>query len=1455
MASERIQRRIEALLDETDEAAAAGNWAAVLEKSRAVLGFDPGNEEAEAYLAAAQGAVSANSLEAERPQQSSTPPASATAIPEPSHPDTFVAGRYRVERFLGDGAKKRVFLARDNSLDRQVAFAQLRTEGLDSMGRQRLVREAQAMARLGNHPRLVGIFDIGEEGGTPFIVEEYMEGGDLAAQLQEAEGGLALPKVLTIGQSICEALAFIHERQLLHRDLKPSNVFLAEDGSAKVGDFGLAVSLDRSRLTTESSLIGTPSYMPPEQALGGAVTEQSDLYSLGAMLYELVTGRPPFVGDDPTSVISQHINTRPVAPSWHSEHCPPELEAIILQCLEKAPESRPASAVQVREALAKVDPEGRSSSHSGSSANPLDRLAQGVFVGRTRELERLRTAFDNAFAGHGNLVMLVGEPGIGKTRTSKEIETYARMRGARVLWGRAHEASGAPPYWPWKQIGDAHARFVPPADLTHELAPEQARELVRIFPSLPGEPPESTDLQTAQFQLFDAYTAFIRAGADRAPLLLVLDDLHWADKPSLLLLQHLAREVDRMRVLVLATYRDTDLARTHPLSEVLANLNREPGFERVVLRGLTRDEVRSYISSSANTDVTSKVLDAIFEETEGNPFFLSEVVNVLTEEGSLASESMSDIAVPDGVKEALGRRLDRLSDGANTFLQFAAIAGREFAYETMELLHQGDTEALVDLLEEGINARVIEETEVPGRYRFTHALMQETLLEELSTTRRVRMHGRVGEVLEQRWGDRSDEYASRLALHFGESATLTRQHADKAVHYAEIAGRQALNRLAWAEAARHFEIALERIEDDSASELSRPAVLEGLGSALVAMGSNDRRAFNMLSEALEAYVASEDRQGLFRVARVVGSSPILGDQAAIRLLRTALTCLESDTVESAYVEAWLGYRLGLGGLEEQALSLLGSALAIAERTPDERLKLTCLGIRATVADFNGKNGLDDHLLVASLSEAIGDKRRAASSHFLAAQAYNSSLDLEQAAQHSQRARELAEETRQAYAIVSAALAQGTQLLYRGDFANREPLDRALELGSADFRIVLWQLIRAVFTGDIDEAGEAMRRMESAIGEHRLNQLARALALLSLTGWWWQTGSERHRELAERLLTESQAVPSGAPLAEGAMFPAIGFLALASNDESRMRAWHDSHPPDLRYSRVFPPAREVVQGLIDERLGDDDEALQHYQQLMEADAASPTLWAIPAAERARLLVRLKDPRAADAVEELLEVTTRIGMKGWQDKALKLKLELQGLADADPTSSILAVSSSVAAERPDLSVDAAPDGTVTLMFSDIVDSTALNERLGDTAWMAILREHSAIVEREVAAHHGHVVKSMGDGFMVAFQSARDGLRCAIALQRAFTARNDSADQPIEARIGLHTGEAVRDHGDFFGKHVNLAARIGASAGGGEIVVSSLLAQLVEPSGEFALKAREARSFKGLEGEHLTYGVGWR
>ena len=481
--------------------------------------------------------------------------------------------------------------------------------------------------------------------------------------------------------------------------------------------------------------------------------------------------------------------------------------------------------------LERVDPSAQSARDPG--ANPLDRLARGVFVGRGWELERLREALDEAFAGRGSVVTLVGEPGIGKTRTAQELETYARMRGATVVWGRSHEAAGAPAYWPWVQIARA-ATAVLGAERLWEQRISGVEELARILPELrelPGfvEPKPITDPESAQFRLFDTYTRMVRQFTEHAPLLLVLDDLHWADKPTLLLLLHLARELPSLQVLVVGTYRDTELTRQTPLSEALAELTRI-GLQRVSLRGLSRNEVGGYIEDTARVEPWRELLDRIFEETEGNPFFVSEVVNLMTEEDNWSADSLSDIPIPESVPQTLGRRLDRISEEANALLTVAAVVGREFTYHTLTLLEERDDETLLRLIEEGLNARVIEESAEVGRFRFTHALMQETLLDELSTTRRVRLHGRIGQALEARYGERADERAVRLAQHFLEAATLTQTHAARAARYSRLAAEQAEAAAAWTEAIRHYEAAIALVTETPGSDGGRSGNARGCRS-------------------------------------------------------------------------------------------------------------------------------------------------------------------------------------------------------------------------------------------------------------------------------------------------------------------------------------------------------------------------------------------------------------------------------------------------------------------------------------------------------------------------------------------------------------------------------------------------------------------------------------------------
>ncbi|MCH7984024.1 MAG: serine/threonine-protein kinase PknK, partial [Chloroflexi bacterium] len=433
MPSERVQRRIDRLLDEAEEAADAKDWKQVRTTSLSVLAADAENEDAQTFLAMAVPHID-GPAEIDTADSST---AEITPIGDADTPSTFANGRYSVTRLLGEGGKKKVYLAHDAILDRDVAFAVIKTEGLDEVGRERIRREAQAMGRMGTHPCIMPIYDFGEEDGQPFMVQPLMGGGDVEQLIEDADGPLPLDQALQIATQTAQGLVFAHSKGIVHRDLKPGNIWLDDDGAAKIGDFGLAVATDRSRLTVEKMMVGTVNYMPPEQATGGEVTPRADLYSLGAMLYEMCTGRVPFMGDDDIAVIGQHVNTPPVAPSWHNPQIPKTLDSLIMRLLAKDPQERPESADEVLSALDAVDLSVTEESGDEKEARLLDSMAGGVFVGRHREMDQMKAAFEEVLSGKGRMVTLVGEPGIGKTRTAQELATYASMPGVQVLWGRS----------------------------------------------------------------------------------------------------------------------------------------------------------------------------------------------------------------------------------------------------------------------------------------------------------------------------------------------------------------------------------------------------------------------------------------------------------------------------------------------------------------------------------------------------------------------------------------------------------------------------------------------------------------------------------------------------------------------------------------------------------------------------------------------------------------------------------------------------------------------------------------------------------------------------------------------------------------------------------------------------------------------------------------------------------
>lgn len=836
-----------------------------------------------------------------------------------------INGRYRLESILGQGGMGTVYKAHDETLKRDVALKVMSNARLGTDGRARMLREAQVVANL-NHANIVAVHDAGEIGEQPYIVMEYVQGETLDIQKSER-----IEDVVGVALQICDALEHAHTQDIIHRDLKPENITIEPNGNLKLMDFGLARS-SASRLTNEGAMMGTVFYMAPEQAMGKDVDARTDLYAFGVLLYEMLTGHLPFEADNAIAVITQHIHAPVVAPRARREDIPTHLNNLIVKLLSKSPEERPENIQEVRAVLNL----SKSQTHDSDSMefSGIDRIVRGRIIGREAEMTQARTAWKNARESHGQILLISGEPGIGKTRFTQEIITQAEFSGGRTLFGASYQGSNAP-YAPYAEIVRSVLRQSASGkpDIPEHILADlliMVPDLHAYYPDVPTNP--RLEGGAEKQRIFENFSAFIEILSQTTPLLIVIDDIHWADTGTLDLTRHLSRRNKNLPILIVGTYREIEMAGSNAFRNALNDINRESHVDRIKLGRLGKEQVRQMLTALFADTITDDFLLGIYKETEGNPFFIEEVCKALVESGKLYFKNgewhrpeMGELEIPQSVMVAIQSRVNKLPQEVQDTLRLASIIGREFDYEVLAEASDLDEDALIDCLEATERAQLIEELPLKGDtvFQFVHALIPATMLEEVSSLRKRRIHRKVANAMMKV----KPEEVQAIAYHFIETGDL-----ENGLKYAREAGDRASQVSAMQEAIKAYGQALECAEalelDDEIISLNHTLGLTNLSISLQAAAVCFKKAY-----ALEP----DPTQKIVVMVSLAGSHVAMGDGAYVPQLKEGLpilATLEKYELEYSQALTWLGRFDHMQGSYKTALDYYQKALVVAEHIED-----------------------------------------------------------------------------------------------------------------------------------------------------------------------------------------------------------------------------------------------------------------------------------------------------------------------------------------------------------------------------------------------------------------------------------------------------------------------------------------------------------------------------------------
>ena len=571
-----------------------------------------------------------------------------------------------------------------------------------------------------------------------------------------------------------------------------------------------------------------------------------------------------------------------------------------------------------------------------------------AIVGRARELEVFRAAFDRMLEGRRQIVLISGEPGIGKTRCAQALADVAEDQGALVLRGHCREDAGAPPYWPWVQILRAYVDASSLDEVRLNMG-AAAKDIAALVPELlelsqPTQPAPgaSADSSPARFRTFDAIRQFFHQATQQVPITLILDDLHWADTPSLSLLEFLVQELQNSRLLIVAAYRDTGASTKTPLQNTLGGVIREAGVERVHLGGLSQSAIGQVAELLCDVTLSDSAIKMIYQRTDGNPLFAIELIKVLLDESPGASIGATPAKIPAGVRETIGRRLVRLSAPCNRLLEVAAVHGRQFTARDIAVGTDQEVQHVLTVLEPAVQAGIVQtNADTPGGYQFIHGLIRETIYEDLPAADRLRIHGRAGDALVAVHSAHLEPVLTLIAYHYHQSATLG--FSEQAVVYALRAAESAVRMYAYEEALLHYDRAIEIMQSSGLihdERLARAHVLKG--SALRLLGQIER-SIDVLLEAVNLTRLLDSAELLVDVLMSLAmTSQHVAQLHIVPLLDRALALLpETDSVARTKALATLAFALRTSNEKSRIELLVDQALAMASRCCDGAARCAC----------------------------------------------------------------------------------------------------------------------------------------------------------------------------------------------------------------------------------------------------------------------------------------------------------------------------------------------------------------------------------------------------------------------------------------------------------------------------------------------------------------------------------